>query len=498
MDDWGDDWEEYAQSSKPKGKGSKTFDGLDDIVDDYDAQSSMPKTKKLKKAETRRAKSKQAPKPTGNPPPPPLVNPDEPVRATWVKVPTIEFERDRLLFNPYAFGHSTCPDDPRFYCKMHQQVYHQCINKKKNKHVPTSYFNVEHTREVWPDVMELMDYHQISKLMPVSTPYSPELLKQFYATVHFSTVPKRSMTWMCHTTVCTATLAEFGALFQLEELPFAPCYSRIHCSKVMPAEVGIRHCYPPGIGLHGKLSKTSWMYHYWRVVHGILRNCLNCKFGEKGEVRQRMINLLHQIVPLYMRKKQIDILDYMWQEMRLVVLKNKVPIYGPYLQTLFNTKLSPEVIESYEMYVPTLIAIPPPPPDAPVYVPQYRGQNDEDEDGEVPKKQNVIIKALKKMNCFFAVQRKSDYKAYAKQKSYNRNQRAIMTQLNLPVASASSEEVSEDTYMAQNKYTFWFGDDASSLAPYWQGDPGQSSSGPAAHDDDEYDIEDEEEDDDEE
>ena len=128
---------------------------------------------------------------------------------------------------------------------------------------------------------------------------------------------------------------------------------------------------------------------------------------------------------------------------------------------------------------------------------QYRGQNDEDEDGEVPKKQNVIIKALKKMNCFFAQKRKSDYKAYAKQKRYNRNQRAIMTQLNLPVGPASSDEVSEGTYMAQNDYTFWFGDDASSLAPYWQGDPGQSSSGPAAHDD-EYDVEDEEEDDDEE
>ena len=59
MDDWGDDWEEYPQSSKAGAKGSTTFDGLDDIVDDYDAQSSMPKTKKLKKAETRRAKSKQ-------------------------------------------------------------------------------------------------------------------------------------------------------------------------------------------------------------------------------------------------------------------------------------------------------------------------------------------------------------------------------------------------------------------------------------------------------
>ena len=148
------------------------------------------------------------------------------------------------------------------------------------------------------------------------------------------------------------------------------------------------------------------MYPYWRVVHGILRNCLNCKFGEKGMVRERMINCLYHIVPLYMRKKQIDILDYMWQEMKLVVLGNKVPIYGPYLQTLFNTKLSSDVIDSYEMYEPPLVAIPPPLPDAPVYVSPYRAQNDEDRDGEAPMKQNVIIKALKKMNCFFAQKKK--------------------------------------------------------------------------------------------
>ena len=69
-----------------------------------------------------------------------------------------------------------------------------------------------------------------------------------------------------------------------------------------------------------------------------------------------------------------------------------------------------------------------------------------------------------------------------------------MTQLNLSYPD-SSAEVSENTYMAQNKYTYWFGDDASSLAPYWQGDPGQSSSGPAAHDaedDEEYDEDEDE------
>ena len=82
----------------------------------------------------------------------------------------------------------------------------------------------------------------------------------------------------------------------------------------------------------------------------------------------------------------------------------------------------------------------------------------------------------------FRSKKKSDYKAYKKQKASSRHQRAIMDKLGVTYSS-SSAEVSENTYMAQHPYTYWFGDDASSLAPYWQGgDPGQSSSGPAAHD----------------
>ena len=42
-----------------------------------------------------------------------------------------------------------------------------------------------------------------------------------------------------------------------------------------------------------------------------------------------------------------------------------------------------------------------------------------------------------------------------------------------------SAELTEATFMAQNEYSYWFGDDASSLAPFWHGDPGQSSFVPA-------------------
>ena len=42
-----------------------------------------------------------------------------------------------------------------------------------------------------------------------------------------------------------------------------------------------------------------------------------------------------------------------------------------------------------------------------------------------------------------------------------------------------SAKLTENAFMAQDEYSYWFGDDASSLAPFWHGDPGQSSSVPA-------------------
>ena len=104
------------------------------------------------------------------------VNPDEPVRTTWVKIPTDEFERDRLDFNPYAFGERTCSDS-RFYCKMHQQVYEFLVCLHKNTHVPQHCFDLTKARDVWPEVMEVMDFHGITSLMACNTSYSPDFRK---------------------------------------------------------------------------------------------------------------------------------------------------------------------------------------------------------------------------------------------------------------------------------------------------------------------------------
>ena len=144
-------------------------------------------------------------------------------------------------------------------------------------------------RDSLPDVMALMDFHGISGLMECNTAFSPELLREFYATVHFLEKPRepRKMIWMSGGIKCEASLAEFGALFGIVELPFNPLNSmRIHVdpSKLTKARTGIAHFYPPEVGLL-HCPKARYFTPFWKAVHVILRNTIHVKYGEKGEVR---------------------------------------------------------------------------------------------------------------------------------------------------------------------------------------------------------------------
>ena len=123
--------------------------------------------------------------PKTNQGPPLPINPLEPVHSSWGTLKSELYAAARMSFNPYAFGQRTC-NDSHFYCKMHQQVYEFKVCKLRNTHVTQLIFDVELARQQWPEVMELMDYHEISPLMSCNRPFSPTLLREFFATVHFT------------------------------------------------------------------------------------------------------------------------------------------------------------------------------------------------------------------------------------------------------------------------------------------------------------------------
>ena len=114
-----------------------------------------------------------------------------------------------------------------------------------------------------------------------------------------------------------------------------------------PREIGLLH-----------IPRVKYMSSFWHTIHNILRNAINQKFGEKGEVRKWMVNLMFHIVSSKERNRRLDIMDYMWQEMHSVVIYKKVPIYGPYLQRLFAAKVNPILLNTYSRISPSLHHLP--------------------------------------------------------------------------------------------------------------------------------------------
>ena len=112
------------------------------------------------------------------------------------------------------------------------------------------------------------------------------------------------------------------------------------------------------------------MYPFWRATYAILRNCVACKFGEVSLARGIMINCLYHIYPLFQKKKQIDLLDFLWNEMKVVAGDaGRVPIYCPLVQRLINAKMPAAIIQQFPDVTLEIVALQPAASDAPIWLP---------------------------------------------------------------------------------------------------------------------------------
>ena len=157
------------------------------------------------------------------------------------------------------------------------------------------------------------------------------------------------MRWMSGGVECTSTLGEFAALLGVPMEPFHhSTHVRIHGEErlLMSGKSGLRHCYPPNSGSQ-VIPKVKYFTDFWYVTHTILRHTIHVKYGEKGMARGWMVNLLNKIGQAKVVGKKLDVMDYMWNEMKLTVHCNKVPIYGSYLQTLIDSQVPALLAKNY-------------------------------------------------------------------------------------------------------------------------------------------------------
>jgi hypothetical protein len=109
----------------------------------------------------------------------------------------------------------------------------------------------------------------------------------------------------------------------------------------MTADPALEMAYPPG-RCH---DLAPWVKHLtptYHLLHKILCHTISVKQGDKSQIRGWLINTLH-----YLEKgKRLDIMYYIYEEMRTAVIERKCCILAPYIQLLIQDKIGAPLLRN--------------------------------------------------------------------------------------------------------------------------------------------------------
>lgn len=389
-------------------------------------------------------------------------NPHEPISSNWLKMSTDDYVAARDIFNPYAYDPTS--NDERFYCKMHMAMYHFVIGKAQSPVIPQQWFNVAALKKDYPQAIQLCEFHDLIKLMKLRKNYSEELIKEFFSTVYFHKDVARTMTWMSAGQRCTRTLAQFGQLLGYEvHDPEDHRYRRIHDRDVLHCNPYLHHAYPEGDGpkYAPAIVQMSREYH---LLNKIFRNTLAIKSGDKGHVRGYLVNTLYYVDN---RSKKIDIMDYMYEEMRRVILNpKKCCIYAPYIQILIEDAIGQTFANNYETtpHKPLRVARDLAPGSKKRSNSKRRAVPGVEDEAYVHK--TIPYRAskatwkdkLKQVFCLNLDIQEQNYMNHVSNKTIRSNQKKIMRHHNIPCPSGSEDRVTPREEWI-SKHSTWVDDD---------------------------------------
>ena len=137
------------------------------------------------------------------------------------EIPLAEFISRRRI-NPYANPHANIRGNDFFWTKQQNLIYLDVIKGKQNTYVDVHWIDMNHMREdkhraYFGEALDLVEQFSIEDVISFHLDFDPELVAQFFASVHFHTDEDRRMTWMTNGRQLTATWKEFMALLSVPD-----------------------------------------------------------------------------------------------------------------------------------------------------------------------------------------------------------------------------------------------------------------------------------------
>ena len=164
----------------------------------------------------------------------------------------------------------------------------------------------------------------------------PMLIAQFYATVHFSTGEQKSFTWMTRNEQCSATLADLGALLGYQVIHDTdPSFFRCHNYGRPMIKEELAPLYMEGDVVHGCIK---YLLPTWDIMNRIFRDTIAPKVGNVDQIHGFQVDLLVNTYKNRGKGLQLDVMDFIWNEMTLVAALRRVPSFCPYIMALILEK----------------------------------------------------------------------------------------------------------------------------------------------------------------
>ncbi|KAK1627446.1 hypothetical protein QYE76_001761 [Lolium multiflorum] len=224
----------------------------------------------------------------------------------------------------------------RFWCIEQEFIYKDIYEPMKNLR-PMQAIDVDIlANNHFEDAIWVAGRLGLHDIMKIQCDYSPDLVKQFFATLAIKKDEEHTMEWMTGSTHCSATLRQFAGFLGVS----VDGGRRLH---------GPQQTYKNAlVNLYtsaGKIGYTKGLLPIYNQLLRFFRATICPSGGNNDALRGVLVNLMHLSYKCARdgneeRNFTLDIMDFIFHEIHdAMVSRTSIP-YAPYIQLLINNTVA--------------------------------------------------------------------------------------------------------------------------------------------------------------
>jgi hypothetical protein len=221
---------------------------------------------------------------------------------------------------------------PSLWNSTQERIFNDCYATKAFRVAPmhTTISLMDDNEEYFGEAKAICEEFGLIPLMNFAHDFDVDIIGQFIATVFLGSDDAKTTTWITLYHQMTGTWAQFEYSMEYPDIenPRDHNMFRAHTTKkAMPRDVLSELCIP-GRGIAGRSKDLLPMYDIMLLIY---REVLNPKVGVHDKIHGYLVNLMHYTHKNRGKGKQLDVMNYLWEELHLGIIDRKAHVFAPYL-----------------------------------------------------------------------------------------------------------------------------------------------------------------------